>query len=316
MPTIFVYEFCCAVGVEGTLGREGRAMRDAVADDFRQLPGAEVLTLDGCDLADEAARFEPLVRQADTVLLIVPERHTAGWERVMWVEEIGRPLLSPSTEAFTDCKWKQGLAAVWVAAGVPTPATWELKDWPMARFPAVAKPFDGCGSEDVHIIPNILEGHNLKGGRIAGCPTGDLIVQDFVPGRAASVALLIGPEQIVPLLPTFQHLSDDGRFTYLGGELPIPPALAERAVSLGRRAVGCVPGLRGYVGVDLVLGDAADGSQDYAIEINPRLTTSYVGLRAMAETNLAGAMLDVCAGRPVEVRWKPGRVRFTPDGVS
>ena len=144
---------------------------------------------------------------------------------------------------------------------------------------------------------------------------GRLMCQQVVPGRAASVAFLVGPSQTVPLLPTFQHLSDDGRFRYLGGELPIPPALAERSVTLGRRAVGCVPGLRGYVGVDLVLGDAADGSQDYAIEINPRLTTSYVGLRALAETNLAGAMLDVCAGRPVEVRWKPGRVMFTPDGV-
>lgn len=66
----------------------------------------------------------------------------------------------------------------------------------------------------------------------------------------------------------------------------------------------------------MVLGDAADGSQDYAIEVNPRLTTSYVGLRSLCESNLAESLMRVCEGQPVEpLRWKPGRVRFHPDGT-
>ncbi len=84
--------------------------------------------------------------------------------------------------------------------------------------------------------------------------------------RASHFYVVRGP---VALQPTFQLLSDDGRFKYEGGELPIPPTLAERAVSLASRAVECVPGLLGYVGVDLDLGEAEDGSRDYAIEINP-----------------------------------------------
>src|SRR5207248_1194750 len=99
----------------------------------------------------------------------------------------------------------------------------------------------------------------------------------------------------------------------LGGELPIPPDLAARAVAVATRAVGCVPGLLGYVGVDLVLGDAADGSRDYAIEINPRLTASYVGLRALAGFNLAAAMLRVAAGDdPGPLPWRNERLRFEP----
>jgi predicted ATP-grasp superfamily ATP-dependent carboligase len=66
----------------------------------------------------------------------------------------------------------------------------------------------------------------------------------------------------------------------------------------------------------LVLGDADDGSRDYAIEINPRLTTSYIGLRALAEFNIAEAMLKIAQGEEVgERKWKPGRVRFGPDGT-
>jgi predicted ATP-grasp superfamily ATP-dependent carboligase len=69
------------------------------------------------------------------------------------------------------------------------------------------------------------------------------------------------------------------------------------------------------VGVDLVLGDAADGSRDFAIEINPRLTTSYVGLRALCETNLAEMMVKMSDGESLpEIRWKPHRARFDADG--
>jgi predicted ATP-grasp superfamily ATP-dependent carboligase len=116
-------------------------------------------------------------------------------------------------------------------------------------------------------------------------------------------------------LPVFQLLSDDGRMKFLGGELPMPADLAARAVKLAQAAADAVPGLLGYVGVDLVLGEAADGSRDFAIEINPRLTTSYIGLRALAQDNLAGAMLRAARGELTEApAWKPGRVAFDSEG--
>ena len=46
MTTVFVYEYCCALGLgrdpsdpAHSLYREGRAMRDAVAEDFRRRRG-------------------------------------------------------------------------------------------------------------------------------------------------------------------------------------------------------------------------------------------------------------------------------------
>src|SRR2546426_28749 len=91
------------------------------------------------------------------------------------------------------------------------------------------------------------------GGRLLG-PSPEA-VQPYCRGLPASVACLIGPTQVVPLLPAAQHLSTDGRCRYLGGSLPLPRALAERAVRLGLRVVQALAGLGGYVGVDLVLGD-------------------------------------------------------------
>jgi predicted ATP-grasp superfamily ATP-dependent carboligase len=72
-----------------------------------------------------------------------------------------------------------------------------------------------------------------------------------------------------------------------------------------------VPGLSGYFGVDLVLGESADGSQDRVIEINPRLTTSYLGLRRLARFNLAQALLRLAQGERVTgLRWHPGPWSF------
>ena len=147
------------------------------------------------------------------------------------------------------------------------------------------KPRFGAGSQDTFLIRNRdvgpgfpawpSEQRALRPGWKAW-PHDNFIVQQYVLGEAASVALLIAPGQAIPLMPARQHLSSDGRFRYLGGSLPLQPGLALRATKVALAAVAGIAGLQGYVGVDLVLGD--DG-YDWAIEINPRLTTSYIGLR-------------------------------------
>ena len=121
-------------------------------------------------------------------------------------------------------------------------------------------------------------------------------IERFCPGVATSVAVLCGPKGNQPLLPCTQELSTDGNFQYLGGECPLPSDLAQRATRLAMDAVATLPSPVGYVGVDLVLGDNPNGTADVVIEINPRLTTSYVGLRQVAKTNLAAAMLEIASG--------------------
>jgi predicted ATP-grasp superfamily ATP-dependent carboligase len=79
-------------------------------------------------------------------------------------------------------------------------------------------------------------------------------------------------------------------------------------------AARALPEARGYIGVDLVLGKAADGSRDYVIEINPRLTTSYIGLRAASQMNLAAAMVDACRGRRPDLCFDHSPLEFDADG--
>ncbi|MBS7633086.1 ATP-grasp domain-containing protein, partial [Candidatus Bathyarchaeota archaeon] len=54
------------------------------------------------------------------------------------------------------------------------------------------------------------------------------------------------------------------------------------------KAVSIFKGFRGYLGIDVVLAK----DKAYLIEINPRLTTSYVGLRKVIGYNPAQAIIE------------------------
>lgn len=300
---IFLYEHLTASGIGREPGdplhsmyREGLAMRDALAADLSRVPN--------CSVTFEEAPSEAtlaIAPETDGVLFDLAKRYSSNW-------------LGCSPEAIALAGDKLAMAAYWRERGVRAPATTDREPTRCEAFPVIWKPRDGCGSSATYLLKNAFDLASAAASRMSE-PAGPMIVQEFVPGRAASLAFLCGPSGNVPLIPAFQQLSTDGRFKYHGGEMSIPAPLAERAIAIGSRAVSGVPGLKGYVGVDLVLGDAEDGSRDYAIEINPRLTTSYVGLRALAEFNLAEAMLAMALNQPLPaLAWKAGRIRFASDG--
>jgi predicted ATP-grasp superfamily ATP-dependent carboligase len=316
---VFVYEHLTATGngrAAESAGHgmylEGRAMRDAAVADFTRVSAHAVVVLPE-EAAVEPDEFMRVAAGADWTLLIAPETDGVLADLAERVVSVRGRLLGPVPSAIRLTADKLALADHWRTHGVPTAATSAREPTACEAFPVVWKPRDGAGSTDTLLLHNPFEVARARGARDPNRP---MILQEFVPGRAASVAFLCGPTARLPLAPTFQLLSGDGSFKYRGGELPVPQDLAARAVALGRRAVACVPGLVGYVGVDLVLGDAADGSGDRAIELNPRLTTSYIGLRASAEFNIAEVMMRVAAGEPVgALGWKRGGVRFSADGT-
>jgi predicted ATP-grasp superfamily ATP-dependent carboligase len=173
------------------------------------------------------------------------------------------------------------------------------------------KPRFGAGSQATFLVRNVDDLAQTWSPAFHECPDAEFVVQSHVHGQPASVALLLGRDQTIALAPGWQRLSSDGRFHYRGGSLPLPASLAQRAKNLARQAIAGIDGLQGYVGVDLVLGD--DGV-DFAIEINPRLTTSYLGLRQLSQQNLADLIVKTVRGEHVSpVDWAKGEVRFGID---
>lgn len=330
---VFLYEWATGGGLvdepgplPASLVREGTAMIGALAADLVRIAGCRVtvlrdprilhLALPGCKVYDVQSsvahreQIEQLAAAADATILVAPELDGILLRSATWAVEAGGRLLSPSPEFICATADKQRACDVLAAVGVPVPPGRVLEaDQPLPddfTYPAVLKPVDGAGSQDTYVVTDAYDAPPAY--------AWPRRLERFVPGLAASVAVLCGPAGRVPLVPCRQRLSDDGRLRYLGGELPLATGLAERAAALAGRALRALPAAAGYVGVDLVLGREPDGSEDYVIEVNPRLTTSYVGLRAAAQTNLAEAMWHVARGETIDVAHTARRLEFDAEG--
>jgi hypothetical protein len=315
MPTVFLYEQITALGLGVELGsplaslhREGLAMRQAVERILANC-GMTVQHFPG-PIADEAhhhVAFCRAVQQADSTLVIAPETGGELARLEHLVRSLGGTWLGCTQEAIRLCTDKHRLAEHWQRHGIPTPCTTVASDRALSVvYPCVVKPIDGAGSQDTHLVHDDSALEEV----LAHCTT-PLLVQPYVPGLPVSVAAVVQPNAIDWLEPVWQRLSTDGCFHYLGGAFPLAPHLARRALALAERALACVPGLGFYVGIDMILGDAADGSADVAMEINPRFTTSIVGYEARQHGRIAALFHDQRTPNRAEPQ---GRIWFTAGG--
>lgn len=336
---VFIYEHLTAASAfdewlssapDGSMACEGAAMLAALSADFARLDGMTVLVLCGtaglcglpqgvCGIAagsgeDARRTFQQLAAAADATLIIGPELDGVLLERCRWAEQCQAKLFSPGSDFVAWASDKHATAARLAAAGILTPAGLEIPaGQPLPdnfQWPAVLKPRCGAGSVDTQYIPSASAACRIQPAERARR------LESFCPGMPASVAMLCGAAVPAILPAASQTLSSDGCFRYLGGSVPLRAGLNGRARRLATRVAGAMPPAVGYVGVDLILGDAEDGSRDFVLEINPRLTTSYVGLRELCRENLAAAMMAAACGEAVELSWRHDVVDFTADGQT
>lgn len=326
---LFVYEHVSASSapLESSLRREGLAMLSALVEDFAGVEGVEVSGIVESDMRarGEEAAFRAQANRADATLVIAPEFDNLLAQRSQWAVDEGSVLLGAPLEAIRRASDKVSLCATLCEHQVATPPVYvvgqrldvDWDPWPKhPPFPCLLKPRFGAGCRGIRLV-HTREGLSRHVDDIpARERASDWFVQPLIPGLAASVAFLVGEEQTLPLVAGRQHVTatEEG-LCYEGGTLPLPGLLQERAVALAGRALRCFPALRGFVGVDLILGEADNGSQDHVIEVNPRVTTSYVGLRRICRENLAGVWWALHRReRVAEPGWQARAVRFQADG--
>lgn len=333
---VFLYEWITGGGLVEQSGRlpatllaEGSAMISALAADFAAQDDCYVTVLRDVRLREPALtqcrivevdsdrdrqkQFDRLAAEADYTLAVAPEFDGILRQAAARVRSVGGRSLNSGDEFLEIASSKQFTADRLAAAGIAVPYAriYDADETRLPRdfaYPAVLKPIDGAGSQHTYLVEGPLDEPEPY--------PWPRRLEKFVPGRAASVAVLCGPNSRHALPACWQYLSTDGRLGYRGGAVIQEPLPAARAQRLALAALDALPAAHGYVGVDLVLGDAADGSEDVVIEINPRLTTSYVGLRAAMPTNLAEAMLAVAEGRPVDLSEPPEPIEFAATGET
>jgi predicted ATP-grasp superfamily ATP-dependent carboligase len=174
----------------------------------------------------------------------------------------------------------------------------------------VVKPADGVSCSAVQIVESFEEFQRAsqKIKEVSSFPY--FILQEWVEGESASVSLLSNGKTAIPLSLNQQKVNlKDGQMDYQGGKVPFNHPLEEEAKEMAKKGVESINGLKGYVGVDLILGEEV-----HLVEINSRITTPYVALCSMLNFNLGQAILESVQGKlPSHVELK-GEISFQKKG--
>ncbi len=304
------------------------------------------LTLQRCrtiDCHSSVELFPPIwfdvARNADVTLLIAPELNGMLEQAVQALLPIAQTLCNCRGEFLKHSSDKWLTAKRFREAGIPHPPTiLGTESQPSLRMFAhdaphyIIKPRDGAGCDSIQVVDSgdllkTLSTLDLEG------PLDRWILQPQVSGIAMSRAGVIDPhgrahwlpvttQEIQFKNPTSMSPKAVGQIEYLGGKV-LPEAngcyLNGEGVRLDKssidtlldRALGTLgTGAFGWIGFDLIYEPLTQ--QWTIIEVNPRLTTSFVGLAAACRENLMEAMIRTCLAGPFTATFREELVPFTP----
>lgn len=311
------------LAAESSLFPEGFAMLNALVEDFRDLGEEIITTLDSrlnnikqyikahkiieitAGTFDET--FEKVLEDSDAILLIAPESDEILYQLAKKAEKAGKTLLGPSSDAIkiTTDKAETQKKALEAHVLVPSAIRVAFKEnidfidkvCRQIGYPVVFKPIDGVGGSGICVISSLQDieiglqtvenSTHLK----------TFQIQKLINGLDTSVSALITENKIYPLTLNAQLVKlgpPNGQSEYQGGYLPISHQLLDETYSNSQKILQYISGFRGYVGLDYVFSYAP-----FLIEINPRITTSYLGLREVLAPNPAKLILDAVLGNPI-----------------
>ena len=253
------------------------------------------------------AKIKKMARQADAVYVIAPETDGVLWRLVKLVEETSTVTLNCPARAmekvsdkavFYKCLRNLGLSPPKTLIFSVTDNLNKIKEALRSslEFPLIFKPSDGVSCGGLSIIRN--ENHVAAGvGKIRRQTANKrFLVQELINGAAASVSVLSTGNHVAPVSLNQQEVTletPEALSSYSGGALPFGHPLRVEAFAVAEKIAKAFPDLRGYIGVDFVLTE----SEVVPIEVNPRLTTSYTGLRRTVSFNPAQAILNAVLSR-------------------
>jgi tyramine---L-glutamate ligase len=250
---------------------------------------------------DTANTLQVAAAKADATLIIAPETNGTLQNLVERIERSSTISLNCSANAIEQVSDKTRLQQQAKKIGLPTLETIVFNIKADAEdiaqvvkerigFPAVLKPTDTVGCEALSIANNEKQA-KAAAAKIAKHTSNRLMAQKLIQGTPASVTLISNGTEAQPITLNKQNVSlktPNQTSSYNGGTTPLNHKLESAAFAAAKQLVESVNGMKGYIGVDLVLTE----NEPVIIELNPRLTTSYIGIRKIVKTNLVQAIID------------------------
>lgn len=308
---VFVYEFGSGGGLiekplHNPLMYQGDTMLRALIWDLAVLPGIDVITMRAPRLAalelpasavvvscdgpmDEC--FNDCLMAADAVWPVAPECAGILEQLSLKIVRSKRILLGSRPGAVRIASSRTLTAHRLVQAGISVVDTY-LPDEALPDDVAawVVKPDDGVGFNTTQIFHDAQSALDW----IEGTGEEHYVMQPFLHGKPCGLSLLCGDGMAQVLSCDEQRIAvRNNEFHYLGTTVNGFNDSAAECDRLAQKIASAVPGLWGYVGVDIILTAAGP----VVLGIYPRLTASYAGLHASIGCNPAGLVLDLLQKR-------------------
>jgi predicted ATP-grasp superfamily ATP-dependent carboligase len=274
------------------LAPEGEAMLRVLRDSFERC-GHEVVTPAGGNFEEEIRALAPA---CDVGLVIAPDHLLARHTRIL---EACTHNLGCGSMNVAVCANKQRTAKVLSSHGIAVPRETDEGE-------RVIKEISGCGTQNM---------------RLSSEPAGaGEFGQEYIEGDHLSVSLVLG--RVVgetclyfsgkgPLVLALnrQYIGmNGGRFHFLGGETPVTHPRQDEIIDTARKAA-TVLGCQGYAGVDVIVADEV-----YVVDVNPRITSSLVGIASIMDEEIADILIRSSFGDVPESVHLHGRVSFDTHG--
>lgn len=282
-----------SIAHDPVLAHEGRAMLGVIRGSFERC-GYEVVVPDEGDFAAEIERLAPA---CDMGLVIAPDHLLSKFTMILeqHTHNLGCGFMTVAL-----CANKVQTQKVLRQHGIPVPG----EPGPGKR---VIKPVRGCGALGVRLsegepgtgefAEQYIDGEHLSVSIVANRIIGDAC--QYFTGNPPAV-LAVNRQQI--------RIDPNGSFQYLGGETPVHPDREQEIIATAKKVVE-VLGCQGYCGVDMVVADKV-----HVIEVNPRITTSLVGIAVCMKEEIAELLVAASKGKGPGSVHLAGRVRFDKDG--
>jgi len=325
---LFIFELVSGGGfnnfeIPSSLFCEGFGMLRTIIEDFKLL-NFEINTLldyRGSSLSEylKADRIEIIkdkedyllkygteIEKSDFCFIIAPEFSKHLYKLTEIAKNSHKKVLSIDLEGIALGTYKYDTYKFFQAVNVETPNTYLIPivkksldvDFILQKFkringPIVIKPEDGVGAENIFYFDTkkqIIRFFNNPENKIG--IDRKYILQKFVRGDNLSVSLIGTTKKPFILSVNSQDINikiERGKSEYFGGTTPIKnhEEITGRLKKIFQNMNLSM--FTGYYGIDFIRKDNKTIS---FIEINPRLTTSYIGIRNAINVNPAEVILE------------------------
>ncbi len=314
---ILVFEYITGGGfnnqeLPASLASEGLLMLQALLDDLREIMiygreqpisiwvmmderlkdrinplGVEQCIITQAQNTDD--EFVRLMLQCDAVWPIAPESEGILQDLCATVEAAGKRLLTSPARAVQIAGNKFNTYQLLMQYGIATVPTQRYSDFEWdGCLQWIVKPIDGVGCGDSYIVSKPEDFKQMSS------RTGTYIIQPHLQGKKTSLSCIFKAGKGWLLCVNSQHFEIINQQYRLVNIIVNYDIKSEIYYSLLDKIAEALPELWGYVGIDLI----ETTEQILVLEINPRLTTSFAGIKSALGINVADNILRLLKDEP------------------